>query len=154
MPSTWWLASKVKGAARNCNYLLAALVHRNNPDVITDPKDAPSGDPRELIRKKVKEARSISVEEAKAGPRTERGKHEDAMMAAKATMMQKNVELQECEVVKEQLMMLKEFKASFVSGYSKDGDDGEKKFDDTVLQCLHQLPILKKQRVTNDDGEN
>jgi hypothetical protein len=103
----------------------------------------------------VKEARSIAVEEAKAGPRTDRGKHEDAMMAAKATMMQKNVELQECEVVKEQLMMLKEFKASFVSGYSKDGDDGEKKFDDTVLQCLQQLPILKKQRRdTNGDTEN
>ncbi len=105
------------------------------------------------IRKKVKEARSIAVEEAKSGPRTERGKHEDAMMAAKATMMQKNVELQECEVVKEQLMMLKEFKASFISGYNKDGDDGEKLYDDTVLQCLNNLPILKKRKLNVDDGD-
>ena len=154
MPRSWWLASKGKGAVRNCNYLLAALVHRNNPDVFQDPTDAPSGDTRESIRKKVKEARSISVEEAKSGPRSERGKHEDMMMAAKASMMQKSVELQECTVVKEQLMMLKEFKTSFVSGYSKDGDDGEKEFDNTVLQCLHQLPILKKRRATDGDGEN
>ncbi len=100
----------------------------------------------------MKEPRSITIKEAKSGPRTERGKHEDAMMAAKATMMTKNVELQECEVVKEQLMMLKEFKALFVSGYSKDGDDGEKVYDDTVLQCLHHLPILKKRRAA--DGNN
>ena len=83
MPTTWWLASKEKGVVRNCNYLLAALVVRNNPDVVQDPTDAPSGDTRESIRKKVKEARSISVKEAKSGPRTERGKHEDTMMAAK-----------------------------------------------------------------------
>ena len=75
------------------------------------------------------------------------------MMAATASMMQKNVELQECAVVKEQLMMLKEFKELFVSGYSKDGDDGEKEYDDTFLQMLHQLPIMKKQRATNDDGD-
>ncbi len=49
----------------------------------------------------------------------------------------------------------KEFKASFVNGYSKDGDDGEKVYDDTVLQCLHHLPILKKQRAGNgNDGKN
>ena len=151
MPTSWWLASKEKGAVRHCNYLLAALVHRHNPDVIPDPKDAPAGPPREVIRNKVKEARSIAVEEAKSGPRTERGKHEDAMLAAKAAMMQKNVELQECEVVKEQLMMLKEFKASFVSGYNKDGEDGKKEFDSTVMQCLNQLPIMKKRRTTDDD---
>lgn len=131
------------------------MVHRNNPDVIPEATDAPSGDTRESIRKKAKEARSISVEEAKAGPRTERGKHEDAMMAAKATMMQKNVELQECEVVKEQLMMLKEFKTSFISGSSKDGNDGEKEYDLTVRKLLHRLPIMKKLRATDDvDGEN
>jgi len=60
------------------------------------------------------------------------------------------LELQECEVVKEQLMILKEFKESFVSGYSKDGDEDEKEYDDTVLQMLHQLPIMKKRRATND----
>ena len=153
MPQNWWLASKDKGAVRHCNYLLAALVHRHNPDVIPDPKDAPGGETRESIRKKVKETRAISVEEEKSGPKTERGKHEEAMMAAKATMMQKNVELQECEVVKEQLMMLKEFKTSFVSEYSKDGDDGEKEYDDTVCEMLHQLPIMKKRRAMNGDGD-
>ena len=68
-------------------------------------------------------------------------------------MMQKNVELQECEVVKEQLMMLKEFKESFVSGWSKDGDDGEKEYDDTVLQMLNQLPIMKKRKQQTVDEE-
>ena len=62
MPRTWWLAAKGKGVVRNCNYLLAALVHRNNPDVIQDPRDAPSGDTRELIQKKVCEARAVSIE--------------------------------------------------------------------------------------------
>jgi hypothetical protein len=153
MPRTWWPAAKGKGAVRNCNYLLAALLHQNNPDVIQDPSDAPSGDTRESIRKKVYEAKEVSVKESKSGPKSERGKHEEAMMAAKASMMQKNVELQECKVVKEQLMMLKEFKESFVSGSSKDGDDGEKDYDDTVLQMLHQLPIMKKQRATNGDRD-
>ena len=153
MPKTWWLGCKGKGAICNCNYLLAALVHRNNPDVIQDPRDAPTGDSRESIRKKVTEARAVSIADSKNGPKTDRGKHEEMMMAAKASMMQKNVELQECEVVKEQLMMLKEFKQSFVSGCSKEGNDGDKEYDDTVLQMLNQLPIVKKRKQQNDDGE-
>jgi hypothetical protein len=144
MPKKWWLGCKGKGAIRNCNYLLAALVHRNNPDVIRDPRDAPTGDSRESIRKKVAEARAVLIVDSKTGPKTDCGKHEEVMMAAKASMMQKNVELQECAVVKEQLMMLKEFKESFVRGYSKDGDDDEKEYNDTALQMLHQLPIMKK----------
>ena len=75
------------------------------------------------------------------------------MMVAKASMMQKNVELQECKVVKEQLMMLNEFKQSFVSGCSKEGNDGEKEYDDTVLQMLNQLPIMKKRKQQTDDEE-
>jgi hypothetical protein len=68
MPTTWWLDSKEKGAVRNCNYLLAALVNRHNPDVITNPQDAPAGPPREVIRNKTKEVRSISVKEDKSVP--------------------------------------------------------------------------------------
>jgi hypothetical protein len=83
MQKTWWLAAKGKGAVRNCNYILAVLVHQNNPDVIQDPRDAPSGDTRESIRKKVCEGRAVSIKESKSGPKSERGKHEEAMMAAK-----------------------------------------------------------------------
>jgi hypothetical protein len=52
-----------------------------------------------------------------------------------------------------QLMMIKEFKQSFVSGCNKDREDGEKEYDDTVLQMLHQLPIMKKRKQKNDDEE-
>ncbi len=63
------------------------------------------------------------------------------MIVAKAIMMQKNEELVECEVVKEQLNMLKDFKSSFICRYN--GDDGEKEYDVTVQDCL---PIMKKQQ--------
>jgi hypothetical protein len=69
------------------------------------------------------------------------------MIVAKATMMQQNEKLLECEMVKEQLNMLKDFKSSFISGY--DGDDGEKEYDVTVKDCLHQLPIMKKRHAEN-----
>ena len=51
------------------------------------------------------------------------------------------------EVVKEQLMMMKEFKSSFVSAYNKDGEEdgrGEKEYDATVFEMLDQQPIMKK----------
>jgi hypothetical protein len=55
--------------------------------------------------------------------------------------------IQRERMVKEQLNMLKEFKSSFISGY--EGDNGEKEYDVTVQDCLHQLPILKKWQVEN-----
>jgi hypothetical protein len=50
--------------------------------------------------------------------------------------------------VKEQLNMLKEFKESFLEGYS-DGN-GEKEYNETVREMLNELPIMKKRKAKND----
>jgi hypothetical protein len=157
MPDGWWLcniqspnnSSKTKTGP--CQHLLAALVHRNNPDVCKDPTDADAGAPREVVRKKAKEGRVEAINAAKSGPQTERGKQEEAMNSAKALMMQKTAEFEECQVVKEQLNMLKEFKESFLEGYN-DGD-GEKEFNETVREMLYELPIMKKRKAKNDKGD-
>jgi hypothetical protein len=116
-------------------------IHQNNPDIITNPHDAPAEASHDEIWAKLKEAWVQSVKDAKSAPQTKCGKHEERMIVAKAIMMQKNEELVECEVVKEQLNMLKDFKSSFICRYN--GDDGEKEYDVTVQDCL---PIMKKQQ--------
>ena len=112
---------------------------------------AAAGAPREVVQKKAKEGREEAINAAKSGPQTERGKQEEAMNSAKALMMQKTAEFEECQVVKEQLNMLKEFKESFLEGYN-DGD-GEKEFNETVREMLYELPIMKKRKARNDKGD-
>ena len=74
------------------------------------------------------------------------------MLTAKALMMQKSAELEECQVVKEQLNMLKEFKESFLSSKSAEGGDGEKEYNKTVCDMLNELPIMKKRKAKGDSG--
>jgi hypothetical protein len=100
-------------------------MHQNNPDVCQEPTDAEAGDPCEVVWKKVKEGRVEAINAAKLWPQTQCGKQEEAMLSAKTLMMQKSAELEECQVIRKQLTMLKEFKASFLSGYT-DGNDSEK----------------------------
>ena len=80
MPPGWWLTAnnekdnKNNRNNKNCFYLLAALVHRNNPDVIPEATDADAGESRAIIRKKVKDQRGTDVAIAKSGPQTTKGK--------------------------------------------------------------------------------
>jgi len=149
IPRGWWIS-----ANKNCFYLLAALVHRNNPDIIPEATDAASGDTRSNIRKKVAASRGDEVMKEKVAPQTNRGKIEEAMLSSKASLMQQSASLQEIEGVKEQLMMMKEFKSSFVNTHNKSRGDGEAEYDKTVCSMLEELPLMKKQKGNDSGGAN
>lgn len=149
MPAGWWLAANNEKDKKNnkyCFYLLAALVHRNNPDVIPEATDADAGDSRAIIRKKVKDQRATDVASGKSAPQTTKGKIEESMMSAKAVLMQQSIELQEVQGVREQLLMMKEFKSSFVNMHNKYSGDGDAEYDETVCDMLSALPIMKKRK--------
>lgn len=135
IPTGWWIT-----ANKNCFYLLAALVHRNNPDIVPDPTDSAAGDTRNNIRKKVADARAEEATAAKVAPTTNKGKLEESMMSTKAVLMEQSVSLQQIEGVKEQLMMMKEFQSSFVNMHD------QAKYDETVCNMLSELPIMKKRK--------
>jgi hypothetical protein len=74
MPEGWWLKTSP------CLYLLAALVHKANPDVISDPTQTRQGCTR--ITMKNKEAAEIASEkeaEKSRPPTTVRAKAEEEM---------------------------------------------------------------------------
>ena len=152
MPPGWWLAAnnekdnKNNRNNKNCFYLLAALVHRNNPDVIPEATDADAGESRAIIRKKVKDQRASDVAMAKSGQQTTKGKIEESMMSAKAALMKQSIELQDIQGVREQLLMMKEFKSSFVNIHNKDSGVGDAEYDETVCDMLSALPIMKKRK--------
>jgi hypothetical protein len=114
--------------------------------VIPEATDAGSGDPRAIIRKKVKDQRATDVTMAKSAPHTTKGKIEESMMSAKAALMKQSIELQDIQGVREQLLMMKEFKSSFVNIHNKDSGDGDTEYDETVCDMLSALPIMKKRK--------
>ena len=148
IPVGWWIT-----ANKNCHYLLAALVHRNNPDIIPEPTDADAGATRENIRNNVAASRADEAAAAKVAPQTNKGKIEESMMSSKAVLMQQSVQLQETEGVKEQLMMMKEFKSSFVNIHNSDSGDGEAEYDATVCAMLRELPIMKMRNTNRDPSD-
>lgn len=116
MPPEWWLypPTKADKAPERSHYLLAALVHKNNPDVVSNPVDAPAGATSVTIRKKTAEEQSASIVAAQSAQGLARGKMEESMMSVKTIILQKNVELQQMEGIKKQLNLLERFKLSFV----------------------------------------
>ena len=125
------------------HYLLAAFVHKNNPDIVSDPLDAPSGANREAVRKKTAVERSAEVVSAKSAPGTTRGKLEESMLVTKTTLMQNNIALQQTESIEKQLNLMERFKSSFVNT-SRDG--GEEEFNRRVRDMLDDLPFMKKHK--------
>ena len=93
---------------------------------------------------------------AKLAPGTVRAEMEESMLVMKATLMKKNIELQEKENIKEQLLLMEKFKTSFinVSKNGKAGDevDGEMEYDKNVYNLLDELPFRKKMKA-QADGE-
>ena len=125
------------------HYLLAAFVHKNNPDIVSDPLDAPSGAPREVVRKKTAVERSAEIVASQSAQGTTRGKLEESMLVTKATLMQNNIALQQTEGIEKQLTLMERFKSSFVNT-SVDG--GEAEYDRTVRGMLDDLPFMKKHK--------
>ncbi len=147
MPDGWWLSTPPPKVDRKCQYLLAALVHRNNSDVIPEATDGEAGDTRSVVRKKVKNQRAAEVAAAKTAPQTKKGEIEESMMMTKAALMEQSHYLQNLKGVRDQLDMLKEFKSSFVSR------NGDNEYNDTVCDLLGELPIMKK-RKSREEGDN
>lgn len=156
MPSLWWISSPklVKGKKKEEKpilFLLAALVHRNNPDCIPNAVDAPSGASRADIRKTTKDHRASEVAAGKVAPQTNRGQLEESMMKTKAELMEQTKEQQYIQGVQNQLLMMEKFKSSFVNMHNKMGD-GETEYDETICDMLAELPIMKKRKAASASG--
>jgi hypothetical protein len=94
MPSGWWLAppTKTDATVKQSHFLLAVLVHKNNPDIVSDPINAPTGITRDTMRKAASDDRiqGIAASAALAQGST-RGKLEESMMSTKAILMKQNI---------------------------------------------------------------
>jgi hypothetical protein len=145
MPPGWWLLPPTRNdkAAKQSHYLLAALVHRNNPDIVSNPLDAPAGATKEVMKKKKAEERSLNIVAATSAQGLARGKMEESMMSARTSILQKNVELQQTEGIEKQLNLLERFKSSFVNTSS---EGGEVEYDQAVRDMLEDLPFMKKRK--------
>ena len=145
IPTGWWLLppSKADKAIKQSHYLLSVLVHKNNPNIVSDPLDAAVGASREVVRKKTAVERTSEVAIAQSAQGSIRGKLEESMMSIKAALMKQNVELQETEGIEKQLNLLERFKPSFVNTSS---EGGEVEYDRAVRDMLNDLPFMKKRK--------
>ena len=145
MPAGWWLpaGTKTDKAPKQSHYLLATFVHKNNPDIVSNPLDAPSGATRVTVRNKQTEERSTAILDANSAQGSTCGKLEESMMTMKAALMRKNIELQETEGIEKQLNLMEGFKSSFVNTSREQGDD---EYDRVVRDMLDELPFMKKRK--------
>jgi len=133
MPPGWWLTHP------SAHYLLAALVHKTNPDIAVDPVTVAAGGTREDQRKQVRDDR---VKERGMYPTfasTKRGELEESMMDTKAKLMKSNIDIQETECIQKQLALLKEFKSS---AFNNEEDE----YDSAVRDLINELPLMKKRK--------
>ena len=97
-----------------CLYLLAALVHKANPDVISDPTQMRQGCTR--IAMKNKETAEIASEnkaEKNKPPTTVCAKAEEEMFTSKARIMSQTAEIGEIDIDERQVGLLKRIKSSY-----------------------------------------
>jgi hypothetical protein len=161
MPDGWWLSNERLGKAEKddtrvpCIYLLAALVHKNNPDVIEDPTLAAAGGTHEQQRDQVAKDRGKEIVASKVASVTVRGELDESMMRTKATLMEQNIELQATEGIEKQLNLMDKFKSSFVNVYGEnDASSGQREYDMAVCDLLHELPFMKKLMKKRKAAEN
>ncbi len=147
IPAGWWLSNT------SCFYCLAALVHHVNPDITEDPTTVEAGGTCVNQRKDLASERATAYATAKSAPGTVRGEMEESMLVTKATLMKKNIDLQETENIKEQLLLMEKFKSSFVNvsrSVAGDGVDGEMEYDRNVYNLLDELPFRKKMKASTE----
>jgi hypothetical protein len=143
VPDGWWLLNPTT------NLLLAVLVHRMNPDVVVDPTVAPPGPTRDILRE---DARNHIIkrrdrERILANHGTERQRVEDSMMVSKAQLMAQTIDSGTIDQVKEQLLLLAQFKDSSVNVQNRVCGQGEAEYDQTAHDLLSELPFMKKRRM-------
>ena len=122
MPEGWWLKTSP------WLYLLATLVHKANPDVISDPTQTRQGCTR--VAMKNKEAAEIASEkeaEKNKPPTTVRAKAEEEMFTSKARIMLQTAEIGEIDIIERQVGLLERIKSSYINVVDKEGGDGQYK---------------------------
>ncbi len=77
---------------------------------------------------------------------------EESMLASKAQLMAQTVDSGTIDQVKEQLLLLSQFKESYVKVQNRINGQGEDDFDQTAHDLLSELPFLKKRRVGGNDS--
>lgn len=147
IPEGWWMTHN------SCHYLLAALVHKNSPDIAEDPTTVACGGTRDEQRKQVAGDRAKEVIAARSASGNIRGELEESMMKTKATLMAQNIELQETEAIEKQLNLMDKFKSSFVNVHGRQSEEeGVHEYDTAVVDLLNELPFMKKRKAAGNNG--
>ena len=150
VPEGWWMLHSTT------SLLLAALVHRSNPDIIADPTEIAPGHTRASLRA---DKRNDTTARRERDPiienyGTERQRAEDWMVSSKAQLMAQTIDSCMIDQVKEQLTLLAQFKDSYVSVQNRIHEgQGQADFDQTAHDLLSELPFLKKRRLEGE-GNN
>ena len=148
VPDGWWLLNP------STNLLLAVLVHRCNPDVVVDPREASAGATRKNLRA---EARGNLLERRERDKIVEnhgtlRQRAEDSMLQSKAQLMEQTIDLGTIDQVKEQLTLLSQFKDSYINVQNRINGQGSEDYDQTAHDLLSELPFMKKHRTENNNA--
>jgi hypothetical protein len=108
MPVGWWLAppTKTDRSVKQSHFLLAVLVHKNNPDIVSDPMDAPTGITRNTMCMAASDERIQGIAASALAQGSTRGKLEESMLLTKAILMKQNIVLQETEGIEKQLTLM------------------------------------------------
>ena len=75
---------------------------------------------------------------------TERQRAEDSMLASKAQLMAQTINSGTIDQVKEQQVLLSQFKDSYVKVQNRIHGQGEADYDQTAHDLLSELPFMKK----------
>ena len=134
--------------------ILSVLVHKQNPDIATDPTKVPAGTTRSSQRqdevvKLMK--RCLQANEIKTVT-TKRGKIKENQQEAKVTLMEQALNMGKVEEVKEQLHLMKEFKES-MDNIEANGDAASE-FDKAAYELLLQLPFMQQRQSKGKEKDN
>jgi hypothetical protein len=148
VPDGWWLSDP------SCYHVLAAIVHKDNPDIAEDPTLVATGGTRDAQRVQVEKDREKAIVVSKLASATvqremdeSRLKIDESMLKTKAKLMEQNIELQETEGIEKQLHLMDKFKSSFVNVYGQQNpENGNREYDIAVCDLLHELPFMKKRK--------
>ncbi len=136
----WWLFNSTT------YLLLAVLVHWCNPDIIFDPTMVPTG-PTHATYWKESQADTVKRKEKNKIVELHVMGHqraEELMLQSKAQLMAQTINLGTIKQVKEQLVLLSQFKESFVKVRNGIDGKGEEELDENVNDLLLELQFMKK----------
>ena len=140
VPEGWWMLHSTT------NLLLAALVHRSNPDIIADPTEIAPGHTRASLRADGRNDTAARKDRDRIIENygTERQRAKDSMVSSKVQLMAQTIDSGTIDQVKEQLTLLAQFKDSYVSVQNRIHEgQGQADFDQTAHDLLSELPFLK-----------